>query len=121
MKRLIGIISVLMATPVWAASFEFVPAPQNDLNRVYRVDRVTGEVGACQYGQKDGSYGVTLCYSAGEGAGPSEPSDYGLVASRHEHEAGVFRVDYRTGAMSICYVFEDHVVCTPSEKAGKQP
>jgi hypothetical protein len=48
-----------------------------------------------------------------------EPSDYGLVASRHEHEAGVFRVDYRTGAMSICYVFEDHVVCTPPEKAGK--
>jgi len=50
-----------------AAQFEFSPAPQTDLNRIYRVDRVTGEVGACQYGQKDGSYGVTICYSAGEG------------------------------------------------------
>ncbi len=121
MKHFLLIIAVLFPFPSLAAQFEFSPAPQTDLNRIYRVDRVTGEVGACQYGQKDGSYGVTICYSAGEGAGPAEASEYGLIASRHEHEAGVFRVDYRTGAVSICYVFEDHVVCTAPEKSGKKP
>ena len=121
MKAVTLVCWVMMASPVWASPFDFSPAPQNDLNRIYRVDRVTGEVGACQYGQKDGSYGVTVCYPAGDGAGPMEPSEYGLIASHHEHEAGVFRVDYRTGAMSICYVFEDHVVCTAPEKVGKKP
>jgi hypothetical protein len=121
MKPLILACSLLVAFPALAAPYDFAPAPQTDLNRIYRVDRVTGEVGACQYGQKDGSFGVTICYSAGEGAGPMEPSDYGLIASHHEHEAGVFRVDYRTGAMSICYVFEDHVVCTAPEKSTKKP
>ncbi len=54
------------------------------------------------------------CASApGEGAGSQTPGEYGLVASRHEREGGVFRVNYRTGEMSICYVFEEKVVCTP--------
>jgi hypothetical protein len=106
--------------PAFAGQFDFVPSPQTDLNRIYRVDRVTGEVGACQYGQKEGTFGVTLCFPAGEGAGKQEPSEYGLVASRHEREGGVFRVDMRTGAMSICYVFDERVVCTPPEK-GSSP
>jgi len=100
-----------------AANFDFLAAPEIDLNRVYRIDRATGEVGACQYGLKDGNpVGVTLCYPPGEGAGPQTPSDYGLVASRHEKEGGVFRVDQRTGAMSICYVLNEAVVCTPQAK-----
>jgi hypothetical protein len=99
-----------------AASFEFLAAPETDLNRVYRLDRATGEVGACQYGLKEGSVGVTLCYPPGEGAGPQSSSEYSLVASRHQGEAGVFRVDLRTGMMSICYVLNDAVVCTPQAK-----
>ncbi|MGU3360396.1 hypothetical protein ACLBWX_08695 [Methylobacterium sp. M6A4_1b] len=106
-----------LAAPAWAASFEFVPAPQIDLNRVYRVDKVTGEVTSCQYGLREGavgSVGVTVCYGAGEGASAQAPSEYGLVASRHTREAGVFRVNYRTGEMSICYVQlqKEAVVCT---------
>jgi hypothetical protein len=97
-----------------AASFEFVPAPQTDLNRLYRVDKITGEVSSCQYGLQEGTAGVTLCFGAGEGGGPQAPGEYGLVASRHEREGGVFRVNYRTGEMSICYVFDDKVVCTPA-------
>lgn len=100
----------------FASSFAFLAAPEIDLNRVYRLDRATGEVGACQYGLKENSIGVTLCYAPGEGAGPQPPSEYALVASRHEREGGVFRVDLRTGAMSICYVLNDHVVCTPAAK-----
>jgi hypothetical protein len=99
-----------------AATYDFVPAPQTDLNRIYRIDRVTGEVSSCQYGLQEGTIGVTLCFSPGEGAGAQQPGEYGLVASRHEREGGVFRVNYRTGEMSICYVFDERVVCTPQAK-----
>ena len=99
--------------PAAAAPYDFVPAPQTDLNRIYRIDRITGEVSSCQYGLQQASVGVTLCFAAGEGAGPQAPAEYGLVPSRHERESGVFRVNYRTGGMSVCYVFEDRVVCTP--------
>jgi hypothetical protein len=99
-----------------AANYEFVAAPEIDLNRVYRLDKATGEVGACQYGLKEGTVGVTLCYPAGEGAGPQGSSEYALVSSRHEREGGVFRVDLRTGMMSICYVLNEAVVCTPPKK-----
>lgn len=107
--------ATLLATlsgSAFAAPYDFVPAPQTDLNRIYRIDRVTGEVGSCQYGLQEGTAGVTLCFGAGEGAGAQTPGEYGLVASRHEREGGVFRVNYRTGEMSICYVFDDKVVCT---------
>jgi len=99
-----------------AANYEFVAAPEIDLNRVYRLDKATGEVGACQYGLKEGTVGATLCYPAGEGAGPQGSSEYALIASRHEREGGVFRVDLRTGMMSICYVLNEAVVCTPPKK-----
>jgi hypothetical protein len=101
------------AGPALAASYEFVPAPQTDLNRIYRIDRITGEVSSCQYGLQEGGVGVTLCFGAGEGAGPQAPAEYGLIASRHEREGGVFRVNYRSGEMSVCYVFDERVVCTP--------
>lgn len=109
------VCALIAAGPGWAASYEFVPAPQVDLNRVYRVDKRTGEVTSCQYGLRDDSVGVTLCFGAGDGAGAQTPSDYGLVASRHSREAGVFRVNHVTGEMSICYVQirEELVVCTP--------
>jgi hypothetical protein len=102
-----------LTSPSLAAPYDFVPAPQNDLNRIYRIDRVTGEVSSCQYGLQEGTIGVTLCFSGGEGAGAQTPGEYGLVASRHEREGGVFRVNFRTGEMSICYVFDERVVCTP--------
>jgi len=99
-----------------AAPFDFAPAPQTDLNRVYRVDKATGEVGACQFQLKEGGIGTTMCFPAGEGAGAQPPSDYTLMPSRHEREGGIFRVNIRTGEMSICYVFDDKVVCTPQAK-----
>jgi len=109
-------LSLLCAGSALAGPFEFAPAPQNDLNRVYRIDKATGEVGACQFQLKEGGVGVTVCFPAGEGAGPQAPSDYGLMPSRHEREGGIFRVNIRTGEMSICYVFDDKTVCTPQTK-----
>ncbi len=108
---------MLAANGAAAQQFEFSAAPHQGLNRVYRVDRTTGEVGACQYGLKDGGIGLTLCYPAGEGAKAGAQGDYGLVGSHHISEAGIFRVNRRTGEMSICYVFNDEqVVCTPAAK-----
>ncbi len=101
-----------------AGNYEFLAAPQTDLNRVFRLDKASGEVGACQYGLKEGTQvGVTLCYPPGEGAKAGAFSDYALVASRHTGEGGVFRVDLRSGMMSICFVLnESSVVCTPPAK-----
>jgi hypothetical protein len=109
-------LMMLPASFVFAANYEFLAAPETDLNRVYRLDRASGEIGACQYGLKENSVGVTLCYPPGEGARAQQSSEYSLVASRHEREGGVFRVDLRTGTMSICYVLNDSVVCTPPGK-----
>ena len=81
-----------------------------------QLAKATGEIGACQYGLKEGSVGATLCYPPGEGATAQQQSEYALVASRHEREGGVFRVDLRSGAMSICYVLNDSVVCTPQAR-----
>ncbi len=100
-----------------ADEYRFMPAPQIDLNRVYRVNRLTGEMGACQYAIKDNTVGVALCYPAGEGGGPQPiPGDYDLVRSNHEREGGVFRVNVRTGEVSICYVLTERVVCTPQAR-----
>lgn len=101
-----------------AGNYEFLAAPQTDLNRVFRLDRASGEVGACQYGLKEGAaIGVTLCYPPGEGAKAGQFSEYALIASRHTGEGGVFRVDLRSGQMSICFVLnESSVVCTPPAK-----
>lgn len=121
---LLAACAALQALPAAATSFEFVPAPQTDLNRMYRVDKVTGEVTSCQYGLQEsaGGIGQTVCFGPGEGAGPQTPSEYGLVASRHTREAGVFRVNYRTGEMSICFVLvkKEQVVCTQQARPGAE-
>jgi len=134
---LCGFALAASAAPALANSqFEFLAAPQINLSLVYRLDKLTGDVIACKFALNPnkteveaGAYGVTLCYRGGEGATKQEPGDYGLIATRHEQEGGVFRVDYRTGALSICYLYfqrekqgdreivvDQYVVCTPSFK-----
>ncbi|MCI4679768.1 hypothetical protein K9U39_11900 [Rhodoblastus acidophilus] len=117
MLRWTMMVLLITTAAAQAATYDFLPAPQIDLNRVYRLDKATGEVGACQFGLKDGApVGVTLCYPPGDGGGPQVPGEYALVATRHEREASVFRVNQRTGEMSICYVLKGAVVCTPPAK-----
>ncbi len=103
----------------FAAEGEYVfsAAPTIEVNRVYRVNRYTGEMAACQYGLQEGSVGTTLCYPAGDGGGAQNtPGEYGLISSNHLKESGIFRVNKRTGEMSICYVLSNTVVCTPSTR-----
>ena len=111
-----ALLAAAAMTTAEAANYEFLAAPETDLNRVYRLDRATGEMAACQYGLAEGSVGATLCYPPGEGGGPQSQSEYALVASHHDREGGVFRVDLRAGTMSICYVLNQTVVCTPPAK-----
>ena len=118
--------------------YEFLAAPQINISLVYRVDKLTGDVIACKFALNPGktevgpgAYGVTTCYRSGDGATKQEPGDYGLIATRHEQEGGVFRVNYRTGALSICYLYfqrekqgdretivDQYVVCTPPWTTG---
>jgi hypothetical protein len=131
-----AIAACLFASGAAASQYEFLAAPQINLSLVYRLDKLSGDVIACQFahnpGRPDvgpGAFGVTSCYRSGDGATKQEPSDYGLIATRHEQEGGVFRVDYRTGGLSICYLYfqrekqgdheaiaDQYVVCTPSWK-----
>lgn len=109
----------LVLPPVAGAAadeYQFLAAPQTSLNRVFRVETTTGEVGVCQFGASDSGAGVTLCYAAGEGAGKQEPGLYGLAASNHAQEGGVYRVERRTGRMSLCYLLGEQVVCTPQAR-----
>lgn len=119
----IAACGLLAANAAHAGAFQFLAAPENDLNRIYRIDTLTGEVGACQFalnpGKTDigpGAYGITLCYPAGDGAQSQEPGEYALVGSHDQREGGVYRVNARTGAMSSCYVYNASVVCTPQAK-----
>ena len=79
-----------LAQATAAGNYEFLAAPQTDLNRVFRLDKASGEVGACQYGLKEGATSCLACYPPGEGAKAGAFSDYALVASRHSGEGGVF-------------------------------
>ena len=113
----VACVSALSFAPGSAAladSYQFMSSPHQELNRIFRVDTATGEMGACQYGLKDGTFGVTLCYPAGEGAVAQTPGEYSLVPSSHRSEAGIMRVNKRTGEMSVCFVLSDEkIVCTP--------
>ena len=118
-----GLAMFVAATTSAAAGerFEFLPAPQINLSLLYRLDTLSGDVIACQFARTPakpdigpGAYGITACYRGGEGATGQPAGDYGLIVSRHEQEGGVFRVDRRSGAVSICYLYFQR------EKAGER-
>jgi hypothetical protein len=126
-----GLALAASSAPAVANSqYEFLAAPQINLSLVYRLDKLTGDaLNPNKTEVEPGAYGVTLCYRGGDGATKQEPGEYGLIATRHEQEGGVFRVDYRNGSLSICYLYfqrekqadreivvDQYVVCTPPYK-----
>ena len=127
---LAGCSLFLMCGGALAGPYQFLAAPGIDVNLLYRLDQLTGEVTVCQYGGAGADaaktpYGVTFCHAAGAGASKQEPGRYELLTSRHEKEAGVFRVELLTGNVSNCFlhiakdgekIAEDFVVCTPQAK-----
>lgn len=121
---------LLAAAPAASAqtfgAFDFAAPPSAEANRIYGVSRKTGEVSACQFERPvESSVGITRCFAQGEGAGTQKAGRYGLVSTHYAGETGVFRVNYETGEMSICYVrdmpkadgkVEPTVLCTPQAR-----
>ncbi|MCB4767956.1 hypothetical protein LGR54_05005 [Ancylobacter sp. Lp-2] len=109
-------------SPADGAGYVFGSPPSVQANRLYSVNTHTGEVSACQFERPEGSVvGVTRCFPRDASAGPGEPGTYDMVSTRYSGETGVFRVNVKTGAMSVCYVrdmpkegggVEASVVCT---------
>jgi hypothetical protein len=95
-----------------SSDYEFAAPPATDADLVYRVDRFTGEVGACAFSVKGPTIGSTVCLPAGEGAGPQRPGNYGLIRSNLAVAKGLFRINRDTGEVSVCYVLNERVVCT---------
>mgnify|MGYP003408011469 CR=1 FL=1 len=51
MRALSFLLLLLWAAPAMAQQFEFVPTPHQGLNRIYRIDRITGEFEQRIYGR----------------------------------------------------------------------
>ena len=66
------------------------------------VESSPADVVACKFELNPNEIGVE---PGADGVTKREPAEYGLVATRHDQEGSVFRVDYRTGAMSIGYFY----------------
>lgn len=136
-RALVGAMALFAPAAAFAdGRYEFLAAPQINLSLVYRLDKLSGDIIACQFARspgktevEPGAFGITQCFRGGDGASKQDPGDYGLIATRHEQEGGVFRVDYRTGALSICYLYfqrekqgdrevvvDQYVVCTTPYK-----
>lgn len=107
-------------------AFAFASPPSAQANRVYSVNRQSGEVSACQFERPDASQtGITRCFPRGDGAVAQANGIYSLISTGFAGETGVFRVNAATGEMSICYVRdvpkagggqEAKILCTPPAK-----
>ncbi|MFG1350328.1 hypothetical protein [Xanthobacter autotrophicus] len=107
-------------------AYEFAAPPSAQANRIYGLNRQTGEMNVCQFERPAGSaVGITHCFAQGEGAGPQKAGSYALAPTHYEGETGIFRVNRDTGEMSICYVREtvrpqggtdSSLVCTPAAR-----
>ena len=112
--------------PGGGEGYVFGSPPSVQANRLYSINTRNGEVSACQFERPEGSViGVTRCFPRDASAGPGEAGTYDLVSTRYSGETGVFRVNVKTGAMSVCYVrdmpkegggVEASVVCTPAAR-----
>ncbi|MGQ3670801.1 hypothetical protein ACT6QG_00155 [Xanthobacter sp. TB0136] len=106
--------------------YSFSAPPSTEANRIYGVNRRTGEMSVCQFERPEGStVGITRCFPKGEGAGAQADGDYALAPTHYAGETGIFRVNRATGEMSICYVRELNgangardtlLLCTPPAK-----
>ena len=115
-----GIAVWLAAQPALAQQndFDFKVARLKDTSVLWRVDRLSGEIGMCRFEQaKRDEVGALNCTARGPGAGiQEEPGPYGLKAGQFDDESAMFRVNLRTGSASLCYDIKHkdgrRVVCT---------
>jgi len=103
-------------------TFDFEVMRLKDTSVIWRVDRLSGEIGMCRFEQaKRDAVGALACANRGVGAGiQQETGPYGLKVARFEDENGMFRVNLRTGSASLCYDIKQkdgrQVVCTEQNR-----
>lgn len=125
-KCLIAGLAMLAVVPPVSAQtiqYEFLTPADTEDDRLWRVDTLSGEVGMCTFEKKDRKHprGFMACLKAGAGASiQDQPGPYGLVRSNREDATSVFRVNRRTGTMSLCYERDDRkghrIVCTEQNR-----
>ena len=104
------------------AAFDFAVTTIDETSVIWRVDRLSGEIGMCRFEQaKRAQIGALNCAKRGAGTGvQQEPGPYGLKAGRFEDETAMFRINLRTGSASLCYDKKQkngrEVVCTEPNK-----
>ena len=127
------------ASAALAGQYEFLAAPQINLSLVYRLDKLTGDVVACQFARDPG--GPT----SGPGHLASPAAIAAATAQRSRSRATTawsppatsrrrhLSRHYRNGGLSICYLYfqrekegdheavaDQYVVCTPSGNSGSR-
>jgi hypothetical protein len=112
MLATIPVATLFVVPHAQAQNFEFAAPPSVQSNYMYRINRKTGEVTACQFVPKNGTVGNTVCMPAGEGAGAQPQGSYHLTSSHLTGENGLYRVNDATGELSVCYPSNGKVVCT---------
>ena len=116
----VATLATLAPAPLSAqeGTFDFAVSMIDETSVIWRVDRLSGEVGMCRFEQaKRAQVGALKCANRGTGAGvQQEPGPYGIKAGRFEDESAMFRVNLRTGSASLCYDVKHkdgrQVVCT---------
>jgi hypothetical protein len=99
------------------ADYLFSTPRAKEQNRVYWLDRYTGTIGACEYQPKGTPLGSMNCLPPGDNAKGLPSGDYDLMPSNWDSEWGIFRVNRTTGEVSLCFVRDERVVCTPQSIA----
>ncbi len=113
MRCMVGSAAVAgVLFPVLAAAqdasqgaYMFSAPPSAQANRVYSVNRKTGEMNACQFERPDSSQvGVTRCFTRGEGAGAVSAGNYQLVPDAIWRRDRYFPGQYR-------HRRDEHLLC----------
>ncbi|MEM9320893.1 MAG: hypothetical protein AAGA70_18095 [Pseudomonadota bacterium] len=86
-----------------APAFQILAPPSTEWNIVFRLNRATGEVTGCAY-VEDETGNATRCYPAVDHAQAGEAGPYVLAASHNPSVRSVYRLNERTGAISLCWV-----------------
>lgn len=114
----VGAIGWAPVAQAETVQFKFLAPSDTEEDTLWRVDTLSGEVGMCTFEKsRRSASGVMSCLKPGSGASiQKQPGPYKLVPSNREDAKGVFRVNQRTGTMSLCYDVDDRkghrIVCT---------
>ncbi|MEM9050073.1 MAG: hypothetical protein AAGC92_15290 [Pseudomonadota bacterium] len=99
-------------SPAW----QILAPPSAEWNIVYRLNRSSGEITGCAYIERAAG-NVTTCYPAMDHARGGDPGPYTLAASNNSTVISVYRLNERTGEISLCWVAGwKNTLCAPEDE-----